>query len=41
VNLEADIIAKYVERMLSVAPQVRDGQAAFPILEKLAGADDR
>ncbi|HEY0544747.1 MAG TPA: riboflavin synthase [Pyrinomonadaceae bacterium] len=41
VNLEADIIAKYVERMLSVAPQVRDGQAAFPILEKLAGADEK
>ncbi|MBC7909601.1 MAG: riboflavin synthase, partial [Pyrinomonadaceae bacterium] len=35
VNLEADIIAKYVERILSVAPQVREEKASTITLEKL------
>ncbi len=34
VNLEADIIAKYVERILTVS---RDDQASGLTLEKLAG----
>lgn len=36
VNLEADIIAKYVERILTVAPQVRDEKPSSLTLEKLA-----
>ncbi len=37
VNLEADIIAKYVERILSVAPPIkRDENASTLTLEKLA-----
>lgn len=35
VNLEADIIAKYVERILTVAPQARAEQASSLTLEKL------
>ncbi|MBV9959108.1 MAG: riboflavin synthase [Acidobacteria bacterium] len=35
VNLEADIIAKYVERILTVAPQAREAQASSLTLEKL------
>ena len=35
VNLEADIIAKYVERILTVAPQVREEKASTITLEKL------
>lgn len=36
VNLEADIIAKYVERILTVAPQVKEEKASSLTLEKLA-----
>jgi riboflavin synthase len=36
VNLEADIIAKYVERILSVAPEVRAESQSKLTVEKLA-----
>jgi len=36
VNLEADIIAKYVERILTVAPEVRGGNQSSLTIEKLA-----
>jgi riboflavin synthase len=36
VNLEADIIAKYVERILSVAPEVRAESQSKLTIEKLA-----
>jgi riboflavin synthase len=36
VNLEADIIAKYVERLLSVAPRVKEEAQSSLTLEKLA-----
>ncbi len=36
VNLEADIIAKYVERILTVAPPARQESASTLTLEKLA-----
>jgi riboflavin synthase len=36
VNLEADIIAKYVERILSVAPEIRAGNQSSLTVEKLA-----
>jgi riboflavin synthase len=36
VNLEADIIAKYVERILTVAPEVRAEQPSSLTIEKLA-----
>jgi riboflavin synthase len=36
VNLEADIIAKYVERILTVAPEIRAGNQSSLTIEKLA-----
>jgi riboflavin synthase len=36
VNLEADIIAKYVERILTVAPQIRTENQSSLTMEKLA-----
>jgi riboflavin synthase len=36
VNLEADIIAKYVERILNVAPQQRNENSSTLTMEKLA-----
>jgi riboflavin synthase len=36
VNLEADIIAKYVERMLSVAPEIRTQAHSSLTMEKLS-----
>jgi len=36
VNLEADVIAKYVERMLAVAPEIRTVNQSSLTIEKLA-----
>lgn len=36
VNLEADIIAKYVERILTIAPEIRAGNQTSLTIEKLA-----
>jgi riboflavin synthase len=36
VNLEADIIAKYVERILTIAPEIREKNQAPLTIEKLA-----
>jgi riboflavin synthase len=36
VNLEADIIAKYVERILTIAPEIREKNQATLTVEKLA-----
>ncbi|HEX8889000.1 MAG TPA: riboflavin synthase [Pyrinomonadaceae bacterium] len=36
VNLEADVIAKYVERMLALAPEIRTGNQSSLTIEKLA-----
>jgi riboflavin synthase len=36
VNLEADIIAKYVERILTIAPQIRTENQSSLTMEKLA-----
>jgi len=36
VNLEADIIAKYVERMLTIAPEIRRESQSQLTMEKLA-----
>ena len=41
VNLEADIIAKYVERIMTVAPQVRDGGASTLTFEEPEERSDR
>ena len=36
VNLEADIIAKYVERILTVAPNIKSETRSSLTIEKLA-----
>ena len=36
VNLEADIIAKYVERILTLAPELRVAERSSLTIEKLA-----